>query len=141
MTIPRLRARKTVDPDIGPVKRLRYNADTGTHEETAPVEKFIKGPIPLEWISRANALPGKAGAVGLALWFLAGVQGSRTVKLTGEVERIAGCGRKAVYAALRALGTAGLADVTSAPGRRSVVLIAWPSIGQSNKSPRATVIP
>ena len=123
MTIPRLSARKTVDPDIGPVKRLRYNADTGTHEASAPVERFIKGPIPLDWISRANALPGKAGAVGLALWFLAGVQGSRTVKLTGEVERIAGCGRKAVYSALRALEFYGLVKSVNQRGARAVVTI------------------
>ncbi len=123
MTIPRLRPRKTVDPDIGPVKRLRYNADTGTHEESAPVEKFIKGPIPLDWISRANALPGKVGAVGLALWFLAGVQGSRTVKLTGEVERIAGCGRKAIYSALRLMATKGLILVDMRRGRRAVVTL------------------
>lgn len=123
MTIPRLRARKTGDSDIGPVKRLRYNADTGTHEESTPVEKFIKGPIPLDWISRANALPGKAGAVGLALWFLAGVQGSRTVKLTGEVERIAGCGRKAVYAALRSLEFHGLVKSVTQRGARAIVTI------------------
>lgn len=116
-------ARKTVDPDIGPVKRLRYNTDTGKHEEVVPVEKFIKGPIPLDWISRANALPGKAGAVGLALWFLAGVQGSRTVKLTGEVERIAGCGRKAVYNALRLMSAAGLILVDVRCGRRPVLTL------------------
>lgn len=123
MSIPKPKALKSVDPDIGPVKRLRYNADTGTHEETAPVEKFIKGPIPLDWISRANALPGKAGAVGLALWFLSGVQGSRTVKLTGEVERIAGCGRKAVYSALRALEFYGLVKSVNQRGARAVVTI------------------
>lgn len=123
MTIPRLRARKTVDPDIGPVKRLRYNADIGVHEESAPVEKFIKGPIPLDWISRANALPGKAGAVGLALWFLAGVQGSRTVKTTGEVERIAGCGRKAVYAGLLALEGSRLVITKKKPGGRPQVTL------------------
>ena len=123
MTIPRLSARKTVDPDVGPVKRLRYNPETGTHEASAPVEKFIKGPIPLDWISRANALPGKAGAVGLALWFLAGVQGSRTVKLTGEVERIAGCGRKAVYVALRALELYGLVKSVNQRGARAFVTI------------------
>lgn len=125
MTTPRLRTRKTVVSDIGTVKRLRYNADTGTHEESASVEKFIKGPIPLDWISRANALPGKAGAVGLALWFLAGVQGSRTVKLTGEVERIAGCGRKAVYAAIAALETAKLIVSARKPGARPQITVVF----------------
>jgi hypothetical protein len=123
MTIPILRARKTVDPDIGPVKRLRYNTDTGTHEEAAPVEKFIKGPIPLDWISRANALPGKGGAVGLALWFLVGVQRSRTVKLTSEVTRIAGCERKAVYSGLGELERAGLIVTHRRSGARAHVQI------------------
>lgn len=123
MTTPKPKAQKTVDPDIGPVKRLRYNTDTGTHEEAAPVEKFIKGPIPLDWIARANALPGKAGAVGLALWFLVGVQRSRTVKLTSEVTRIAGCERKAVYSGLGELERAGLIVTDRRPGARAHVQI------------------
>lgn len=112
--------------DIVPVKRLAYNPNTGKHELRAPVAKFIKGPIPLEWITRANALPGKAGAVGLALWFLVGVKSSRTIKLTGEVERIAACDRKAVYPALTALETAGLIAVERRPGARAVVTILAP---------------
>lgn len=112
--------------EIVPVKRLAYNPNTGKHELRAPTEKFIKGPIPLEWIARANALPGKAGAVGLALWFLVGVKGSRTVKLTGEVERIAACGRQALYSALVALEGAGLVTVERKPGARAVVTILTP---------------
>ncbi|MHB9100700.1 MAG: hypothetical protein ACYC2E_04220 [Sulfuricella sp.] len=110
--------------DIVPVKRLAYNPNTGKHELRAPGEKFIKGPIPLEWITRANALPGKSGAVGLALWFLVGVKSSRTIKLTGEVERIAVCNRKAVYTALAALETAGLITMVERKmGARAVVAI------------------
>lgn len=112
--------------DIGSVKRLAYNPNTGKHEPRAPMEKFIKGPIPLEWITRANALPGKAGAVGLALWFLVGVQKSRTIKLTGEVERIAACDRKTVYPALAALETAGLITVERKSGARAVATIVAP---------------
>ncbi|MHB9102173.1 MAG: hypothetical protein ACYC2E_11730 [Sulfuricella sp.] len=37
--------------------------------------------------ARGVKMWNKAGAVGLALWFLVGVQKSRTIKLTGEVER------------------------------------------------------
>ena len=109
--------------DAVPVKRLAFNPATGTHEARAPTAKFIKGPIPLEWISRANALPGKVGAVGLALWFLVGVQGSRTVKLTGEVEKIAGCGRKAVYQALDTLEAVRLIRSDRKSGARAVVAI------------------
>jgi hypothetical protein len=114
--------------DAVPIKRLAFNPATGAHEARAPTVKFIKGPIPLEWISRANALPGKAGAVGMALWFLVGVQRSRTVKLTGEVEKIAGCGRKAVYQALNALQAAGLIDCSCKAGSRAVVtMLEWHS--------------
>lgn len=109
--------------DAVPVKRLAFNPATGTHKARASTEKFIRGPIPLEWISRANALPGKAGAVSMALWFLVGVQSSRTVKLTGEVERIAGCGRKAVYQALRTLADAGLLVAKHRHGARASVTI------------------
>lgn len=106
-----------------PVTRYIFNPETESHTARAPAKKFIKGPIPLDWISRANALPGKAGAVGLALWFLTGVQKSQTVKLTGEVEKIAGCGRKAVYAGLAALEGAGLVWVERRKGARAVVAI------------------
>lgn len=104
-------------------KRLAFNPNSGTHEARAPTEKFIKGPIPLGWITRANALPGKAGAVGLALWFLAGVQKSQTVKLTGEVEKIASCGRKAVYRALKSLSDAKLVTNTRRAGARAIITI------------------
>ena len=102
-----------------PERRLVFNAATGFHEGSGATEKFIRGPIPLCWISQSNALPGKTGAVGLALWFLVGVQKSMRIKLTGEVERIAGCERKALYFALHALERAGLiTDVTRSPGAR-----------------------
>jgi hypothetical protein len=109
--------------EIVPVKRLVYNPNTGKHEQRAPAEKFIKGPIPVEWISRANALPGKAGAVGLALWFLVGVRGAKVIKLTGEIERIAACKRQAKYQALTALEEAGLISVKQTPGARATVTI------------------
>ncbi|MFA7281080.1 MAG: hypothetical protein WC100_13400 [Sterolibacterium sp.] len=113
----------TEDADVGPMKRLAYNPHTGTHEFRMPTKKFIKGPIPLEWIAQANALPGKAGAVGLALWFLVGVKGSQTVKLTREIERIAGCGRKAIYSALTTLQLAKLIIVQRHSGVRAVVTV------------------
>lgn len=119
--------RNPVNPaDAVQVKRLAFNPAIGTHEARTPTAKFIKGPIPLEWVIRANALPGKAGAVGTALWFLVGVQGSRTVKLTGEVEKIASCGRKAVYQALDALAAAGLIGCNRKVGARAVVtMLEW----------------
>ncbi len=106
-----------------PVKRLTFNNKTGIHESHAPVVKFIKGPIPLDWVTCANKLPGKAGPVGFALWFLAGIKKSRTFKLTGEVERIAACNRRTLYPALKALEKAGLIEVQPKRGARPTVVI------------------
>ena len=65
----------------------------------------------------------KAGAVGIALWFLVGVKKSQSFRATRQIEEIAGCGRKAVYAALDALENAGLIKFSPAPGARPIVEI------------------
>ena len=35
---------------------------------------FVMGPIPLAWLGPATRLPGKALAVGLAIWYLRGLK-------------------------------------------------------------------
>lgn len=104
-------------------QRFIYNSCTGQHEAVPSYEMFIKGPISLNWIVSANNLPGKAGPVGLALWFLAGINKGFTFHLTGEVEVIAGCERKATYTALRSLSKAGLISVEPKVGARPTVTI------------------
>ncbi len=42
---------------------------------------FLKGPIPLPWITRASALTGKALHVGIALWFYSGLTKSKEIAL------------------------------------------------------------
>lgn len=108
----------------GPIQRLSFDGGLGDFVERSSYPgQFIKGPIPLAWIAQANALPGKAGAVGAALWFLAGVKKTRAFRTTRQVEEIAACGRKAVYAALEALQAAGLIKFTPAKGARPAVEI------------------
>ena len=107
-----------------PVEKLSFNAVSGTFEPKKVVGgAFIKGPLPLDWITSANSLPGKAGAVGLAIWFLVGVKASKTVKLTRQVEQIAGCHRKAVYAAVSNLEEAGLISVQRSKSARATVTV------------------
>lgn len=84
---------------------------------------FIKGPIPFDWLARANTLPGKAGPVGLALWFLSGLRCSTTVQLTYQVGILAGCRRQAIYEALKQLEQDGLITVIRRPGARPIVTI------------------
>lgn len=109
--------------DVGKVKHLSFNPHTGKHDSSSPVEKFIKGPIPLGWVIQANQMAGKAGPIGVALWFYAGLNKSKTFKLTKELERIAGCERKAIYAALQALERGGLIIVQRFPSARPVVTL------------------
>ena len=45
-------------------------------------EKFIRGPIPLDWIQAAIPLGRKSIHVVLALWYSAGFNRSNPVKLT-----------------------------------------------------------
>lgn len=113
---------RTGDTSI-PVTRFVYNAGTGAFIETKPSVKFIKGPIPFDWIQRANSLPGKAGQVGLALWFLSGVKQSKIVKVTSEAETLAGCVRQTFAKGLSELEKAGLISVARNPGQKSTVEI------------------
>jgi len=53
---------------------------------------FIKGPIPWRWIQNAMVLRGSALAVGIALWYFAGLKKSRIFKigmreLTQKIQR------------------------------------------------------
>lgn len=83
-----------------------------------PGEHFLKGPIPLAWMSRAGQLPGKALHVGIALWYLSGLhRGSPTVALCGAVLATLGVTRTIGYRALKALEDAGLVGVERQPGR------------------------
>jgi hypothetical protein len=86
-------------------------------------QKFIRGPIPFAWVQAANTLPGKAGAIAWALWFLAGVKGTRTFALTREAQALAACSRQALSRGLAAMAAVGLIAVQPRPGARTVVTI------------------
>jgi hypothetical protein len=86
-------------------------------------KRFICGPIPFDWIQKANTLPGKAGAVGLALWFIKGVKRASTFAVTAEAEALAGCSRQAFARGLDALAFSGLIHIVRCPGARPRVTI------------------
>jgi len=88
-----------------------------------PAEKFVKGPIPMRWLTRAARLRGKALNVGLALWFQAGVEGSATIKLNLSRLRAFGVERSAGSRGLVMLATYGLVTVQQRPGCAPIVTI------------------
>jgi DNA-binding transcriptional ArsR family regulator len=86
--------------------------------------EFLKGPIPLSWLSVASKLSGKASlAVGLAIWFEAGRRGSNEVRLTTAILSRFGVNRKAKYSGLAALEEAGLIRVRRELRKNPVVTI------------------
>jgi hypothetical protein len=85
--------------------------------------EFIKGPIPLHWLSQAAALSGKALAVGLALWFRSGIEKRRSVKLHPSTLTKLGVSRWSMYRALDALEAAGLVRVQRHRGRSPTVTV------------------
>ena len=88
---------------------------------------FLCGPIPLDWLGRAAAVPGRALHVGLAIWFRVGCEKSDTVRLTRKNLDRFKVGRHAGYRGLLALEKAGLVKVVRHPGRCPVVTLIRPS--------------
>jgi hypothetical protein len=71
----------------------------------------------------AARLPGKALAVGLAIWFHAGLEKRREVQLAGSTMVAMGINRAAGYRGLAALEKAGLITVERHRGRRARVTL------------------
>lgn len=84
---------------------------------------FIKGPLPLVWMTKAAQMPGKTLQVALALWYLCGLQKTNSVKLTTKTSSLFGLSRDAKYDALSRLEAAGLIEVLRLPGCSPVVTL------------------
>lgn len=88
-----------------------------------PGEKFLKGPIPWGWLAAASALPGKALAVGLAIWREAGCRNDRTVPLNLSNLPFP---RRTAQRGLQALRAARLVSVQFRDGRPTLVTLHQP---------------
>lgn len=89
-------------------------------------EQYLGGPVPMNWLERAAALPGKAFHLGVALWFAAVRSRGKSpaVPLTEALARRFGCGARTTRSrALAALASAGLVSVEVRTGRAPVVTI------------------
>ena len=88
-----------------------------------PGEKFLKGPVPLRWLTLAARLPGRSLHIGVVLWFLAGLQRDSRVALSSNLLAEFGVDRHAKYRALIWLEGDGLVTVKRHGGRNPVVTI------------------
>ncbi len=113
-----------LDPKRLSLSTLTERRATGTRPPRhKPGEKFLKGPIPWNWLSSAAHQPGKALHVAIVLWLLAGIKRTRTVALSGSVLRGFGVNRHSGYRGLASLEAAGLVGVDRHPGRNPIVTI------------------
>lgn len=97
-------------------RHYRWDVEARHFCESQPAVRFLKGPVPMSWLAAAAKLPGKALAVGVALWRLSGAVKSRTVILSNAEVEVLGVDRNAKSRALRALQQEGLVSVDQRPG-------------------------
>jgi hypothetical protein len=77
---------------------------------------FIRGPIPFDWLMRANNIGGKAGLVGNALWLYVGLKKSLAFKIDGKLDLLCGISRQARQSNLKKLEENGLIKFTNRSG-------------------------
>ncbi|MEA3188821.1 MAG: hypothetical protein QOD99_2651 [Chthoniobacter sp.] len=99
--------------------------------------EFLKGPIPLSWLSCAAKLPGKALHVALAIWFEYGRRKRPSFRLTTAVLKRFNVARKAGYHALEALTREKLIDIQRQRGKNPTIsLILPPTSDEATSKPR-----
>ncbi len=101
----------------GPDLAALRDAAHGRPPRHRPGDRFLRGPVPWDWLRRAAALPGKALAAGLLLWLEAGCARSRTVRFSKARSADLGCHPHTVRRGLRQLEGARLVSVERLAGR------------------------
>lgn len=86
-------------------------------------DKFLKGPIPLKWLSKAAYLRGKSLHCAIAVYFLAGIKNERTFPLESFAIKAFGIKRHSLYRGLKALENEKLISAIRHPGRYPIVTI------------------
>jgi hypothetical protein len=87
------------------------------------LDRFLKGPVPWNWLVRASKLPGTALILGLCLWRLKGATRSNSVWLGNSELQPFGIDRAAKSRGLAALEKAGLIAINRNAARRPIVTI------------------
>ena len=109
--------------------KIDIDKELGTYSAppiTKPISKynlFIKGPIPFEWLRRANSLGGTTGAIAVGLWFYAGLTKCTQFKIDGKLDLLAGVTRHTRQAALARMERAGLISIERLTGAFPLIKI------------------
>ncbi|MEI6470901.1 MAG: hypothetical protein WCO72_15705 [Betaproteobacteria bacterium] len=108
---------------ISSEKRLQLDIDTGKLVPSPKKKLFLKGPVPIDWLSRAAELPGKTLNVALAIWWLKGMTQSESFKLTRKSLSLLCIKRDAASISLKRLEGAGLIKIQRRLGQRPTIFI------------------
>lgn len=112
----------STDDRFIPYEKLRYTQGLG-FSKAKQVSLFIKGPIPMDWISAAAKLPGKAIHVALALCWMDGMNPQKRFKITRRALELFKVSDDAYRDALLRMEAAKLIRVSRSPGQRALVEI------------------
>jgi len=112
----------STDDRLIPHEKLRYTHGLG-FSKAKQVSLFIKGPIPMDWISAAAKLPGKAIHVALALYWMDGMNPQKRFKITRRALELFKVSDDAYRDALLRMEAAKLIRVSRSPGQRALVEI------------------
>ena len=114
-----LEAYRYSGPDVVKIGNAIANKEPKPETQTL----FIKGPLPLDWLSKASKIPRRnAILVGLMLFHLAGLRKCKHgLVLSAKRCEVFGLGRKAVQRGLRDLERIGLIRMVRAKGRAPLV--------------------
>jgi hypothetical protein len=106
-----------------PVKRLQLDRAAGVLVE-APLKKlFLRGPIPMEWLSKSAELPGKTLHLSIALWWLHGMANGKPFKLTKRALDSLNVSRDAAGDGLVRLEQQGLISIVRKVGQRPTITV------------------
>ena len=106
-----------------PVRRLQLDRASGALAAAPREALFLRGPVPLEWLGKAAALPGKTLNVAIALWWRHGMAKGKPFKLTQQALKYLHVERDAASSGLVRLERAGLVRVERRPGQRPIISI------------------
>jgi hypothetical protein len=115
---------RTDDKNIA-VTRLSYCSTSSSYVQGRKAVKnlFVKGPIPLDWLTEVALLPGKCLNVAMAIQWLLGMSGGRPVKLTKRAEMSFNVSGDTSRECLNRLEAAGLIQLDRSPGKRPLIKV------------------
>ena len=123
-----------VDGLLGRQKALRSVVQIERREvaDHPPIPKheqggrFIRGPVPFDWLRVALSFGGKAGNLAWSLWWLAGMERTNPIRLTKRVLTDFNMSTRAARRLLIEFERAGLVVVDSQRGRSPKVTLTNP---------------